>query len=79
MSESAAPATGDMSFEEALERFDGRLRALEEGRLSLEDAILAAEQASVYLRVCEERLEAARRRVEVRAEPGAPGPLPEEG
>ena len=61
----AAPT---LTYEQALEQLDLRLRALEDGNVSLEDALRAVEEARALLKVCEERLEAARRRVDVRAE-----------
>lgn len=58
----------DLSYEEALEKLDNQLRLLEDGNLSLEDALKAVDEARVYLKICTERLEAARKRIEVRAE-----------
>jgi exodeoxyribonuclease VII small subunit len=57
-----------LSYEEALEKLDHQLRLLEDGNLSLEDALKAVDEARVYLKICTERLEAARKRIEVRAE-----------
>lgn len=68
---STQPAT-EVSYEQALEQLDLRLRALEDGNVSLEDALRAVEEARQFLKMCEDRLEAARRRVEVRAETPAP-------
>jgi exodeoxyribonuclease VII small subunit len=48
-----------------------KLKLLEDGDLSLEDALHAVDEARVYLKVCTERLEAARKKIEVRAEPEA--------
>jgi exodeoxyribonuclease VII small subunit len=59
----------DLTYEQALERLDETLKRLEDGELSLEDALKAVDDARVYLRVCTERLEAARKKIEVRAEP----------
>ena len=58
----------DLSYEEALEKLDNQLRLLEDGNLSLEDALKAVDEARVYLKICTERLDAARKRIEVRAE-----------
>ena len=63
----------ELTFEQALEEFDRRLHALEDGKLSLEEALKAAQEASAFLRVCESRLEAARKRIEVRPEPPETG------
>ncbi len=73
-------AEEELPYERALELFDERLQALENGNLSLEDALKAVDEARVYLRVCEMRLGEAKSRIEVQpaepievrpAEPGA--------
>ncbi len=63
-----------LSYEQALERLDEKLKALEDGNLSLEDALKAVDEARVYLRVCTERLEEARKKIEVRGETETPKP-----
>ena len=59
----------ELSYEQALEQLDHRLKLLEDGDLSLEDALKAVDEARVYLRVCTERLEVARKKIEIRPEP----------
>ena len=59
----------ELTYEQALEKLDEKLKLLEDGELSLEDALKAVDEARVYLKVCTERLEAARHKIEVRAEP----------
>ena len=59
----------DLTYEQALELFDARLRALEEGNLTLEQAIEAVAEGRRYLKICEAKLEAARHKIEVRPEP----------
>ncbi|MGH7904663.1 MAG: exodeoxyribonuclease VII small subunit [Candidatus Dormibacteraceae bacterium] len=59
----------ELTYEAALQLLDERLRELEEGDLTLEGALAAAEDATTYLRVCQARLEEAKRKIEVRAEP----------
>jgi exodeoxyribonuclease VII small subunit len=59
----------ELSYERALELFDARLRALEEGKLTLEEAIEAVSEGRRYLKICEAKLEAARHKIEVRPEP----------
>lgn len=61
----------ELTYEQALEKLDGKLKLLEDGDLSLEDALKAVDEARVYLKVCTERLEVARKKIEVRAEPEA--------
>jgi exodeoxyribonuclease VII small subunit len=59
----------DLTYEQALEKLDEKLKLLEDGNLSLEAALAAVDEARIYLKICTERLEAARRKIEVRAEP----------
>jgi exodeoxyribonuclease VII small subunit len=59
----------ELTYEQALEKLDETLKLLEDGNLSLDDALNAVEKARVYLKICTERLEAARKKIEVRAEP----------
>jgi exodeoxyribonuclease VII small subunit len=58
----------ELTYEQALEKLDNQLRLLEDGNLSLEDALKAVDEARVYLKICTDRLEAARKRIEVRGE-----------
>lgn len=67
----------DLSYEAALELFDGKLRSLEEGNLTLEEAITAVEEGRRYLKVCEARLNAARQKIEVRPQAPAVPAVPE--
>lgn len=67
----------ELTYEKALELLDARLRALEEGDLTLEDALKAVDEARTYLKVCNDRLEAARRRIQVRPEVAAPDAVEE--
>jgi exodeoxyribonuclease VII small subunit len=59
----------DLTYEQALEKLDEKLKLLEDGDLGLEDALKAVDEARIYLKVCTERLEAARKKIEIRAEP----------
>jgi exodeoxyribonuclease VII small subunit len=58
----------DLTYEQALERLDEQLKLLEDGNLSLEGALKAVDDARVYLTICTERLDAARKKIEVRGE-----------
>jgi len=58
----------DLTYEQALEKLDQQLKLLEDGNLSLEAALKAVDDARVYLKICTERLEAARKKIEVRAD-----------
>ena len=57
-----------LTYEQALEKLDEQLKLLEDGNLGLEEALKAVDEARVYLQICTERLEAARRKIEVRGE-----------
>ena len=59
----------ELTYEQALEKLDQKLKVLEDGNLSLEDALKAVDEARVYLKICNDRLEAARKKIEVRGEP----------
>lgn len=58
----------EISYEKAVQLFDEKLKQLEEGDLTLDQALTAVDEASRYLRIADERLEAARKRIEVRPE-----------
>lgn len=60
----------ELTYERALELLDQKLKALEDGDLSLDDALSVVDEARTYLKVCEQRLEEARKRIEVRPEAG---------
>ena len=59
----------DLTYEQALTKLDEKLKLLEDGELSLDDALKAVDEARVYLKVCTDRLEVARKKIEIRAEP----------
>jgi len=58
----------DLTYEQALEKLDQQLKLLEDGDLSLEDALKAVDEARVYLRICTGRLEAAKKKIDIRPE-----------
>jgi exodeoxyribonuclease VII small subunit len=58
-----------LTYEQALEKLDQTLKLLEDGELGLEDALKAVDEARIYLKVCTDRLEVARKKIDVRAEP----------
>ena len=59
----------ELTYEQALAKLDEKLKVLEDGELSLDDALKAVDEARIYLKVCMDRLEVARRKIEIRAEP----------
>ncbi len=54
----------DLSFEDALSRLENIVRELEGGRIKLDDAVSAYEQAVALKQLCESKLEAARLKIE---------------
>ena len=60
------------TYEQALELLDQKLKELEDGDLPLDRALKAVDEARTYLRICQDRLDAARQKIEVRAEPSEP-------
>jgi exodeoxyribonuclease VII small subunit len=70
-------AETELTYEQALDLFDQHLKALEDGNLTLEAALEAVDKMQVYLRVCQGRLEEAKRRIEVRP-PGDGEAAPEQ-
>ena len=64
-----------LTYEQALGQLDATLRSLEEGKLSLEEAIAAVAHGREYLQLCERKLEEARQRIE--SLPVKEEPLPE--
>jgi exodeoxyribonuclease VII small subunit len=65
-----------LTYEQALGQLDATLRSLEEGKLSLEEAIAAVGRGREYLQLCERKLEEARQRIE--SLPVKDEPLPED-
>jgi exodeoxyribonuclease VII small subunit len=53
-----------LTYEQALARLDETLRALEDGKLTLEEAIAAVARGREYLQICQQKLDEARRRIE---------------
>jgi exodeoxyribonuclease VII small subunit len=58
-------AFAELGFEEALERLEGIVDQLEGGELDLADALARFEDGVALTRLCQEKLEAAERRVEL--------------
>jgi exodeoxyribonuclease VII small subunit len=65
-----------LTYEQALAQLDATLRQLEDGKLSLEEAIAAVARGREYLELCERKLEEARQRIE--SLPVREEPLPED-
>ena len=61
-----------IDFEDALLKLENEVRRLESGDLSLEESIAAFEESIKLVKICNERLESAERRVRILTE-GADG------
>lgn len=64
----------DINFEEAMTRLEGEVKRLESGNMTLDESIAAFEEAVKLIRVCNEKLENAERRVRILTE-GADGSI----
>lgn len=60
-----ATATPELPFEEALDQLEELVREMESDQVPLEDLIRKYEEGTRLYLVCEERLEAARGRIEI--------------
>ncbi|GAW94186.1 exodeoxyribonuclease VII small subunit [Calderihabitans maritimus] len=58
----------DLTFEQALERLEKIVRALETGNLSLEDSLQHFEEGIKLIKFCNHKLEAAERKVSLLVE-----------
>ena len=59
-----------LKFEEALEKLEEKVKLLESGNITLDASLLAFEEAVALVRVCNERLSEAERRVRMLTEAG---------
>lgn len=55
----------NMNFEEAMTALEGKVKTLENGNMSLDESIAAFEEAVKLVRICNEKLEKAERRVRI--------------
>lgn len=58
----------DINFEEAMTRLEDEVKKLESGNMSLDDSIASFEEAIKLIRICNEKLENAERRVRILTE-----------
>ena len=58
----------DINFEEAMTRLEGEVKKLESGNMTLDESIATFEEAVKLIRICNEKLENAERRVRVLTE-----------
>src|SRR5205823_15021915 len=60
--------TEELTYEQAMDKREETLQRMESDKLTLDEAVKAAEDAQTYFRICVQRLEEARKKIEVRAE-----------
>lgn len=58
----------DMNFEEALAKLEDQVKKLECGNMTLDDSISSFEEAVKLVKICNEKLEKAERRVRILTE-----------
>ena len=58
----------DMNFEEAIKKLESEVKKLEGGNMSLDESIDAFEEAIKLVKICNDRLENAERRVRMLTE-----------
>ena len=58
----------EINFEEAMLKLEGEVKKLESGNMSLDESIASFEEAVKLVRVCNEKLECAQRRVRILTE-----------
>ena len=58
----------NIDFESAITKLEGEVRRLESGNMSLDESISAFEEAVKLVKICNEKLECAERRVRILTE-----------
>ncbi len=58
----------NMNFEEAIKKLEAEVKKLESGNMTLDESIDAFEEAIKLVKICNERLENAERRVRILTE-----------
>lgn len=65
MSKPTSAQTDEPSFEDAMQRLDEIVAGMEDSQLSLEEMISSYEEGARLLKLCRQRIDGARRRVEL--------------
>ena len=65
MSTKAKPAANEPTFETAMDRLEAIVEQMESGKLPLEDLIVRYEEGMNLVKVCQERLVAAEKKIEI--------------
>jgi exodeoxyribonuclease VII small subunit len=65
MSTKAKPASTEPNFETAMDRLEAIVEQMESGKLPLEDLIVRYEEGMNLVKVCQERLLSAEKKIEI--------------
>jgi len=65
MTTKAKPANGEPNFETAMDRLEAIVEQMESGKLPLEDLIVRYEEGMNLVKVCQERLVSAEKKIEI--------------
>jgi exodeoxyribonuclease VII small subunit len=75
MTAKAKPAETEPNFETAMDRLEAIVEQMESGKLPLEDLIVRYEEGMKLVRVCQERLVSAEKKIEMIARNSAGKPI----
>jgi exodeoxyribonuclease VII small subunit len=75
MTAKAKPAETEPNFETAMDRLEAIVEKMESGKLPLEDLIVQYEEGMKLVRVCQERLLSAEKKIEIIARDNAGKPV----
>ena len=65
MTTKAKPAEGEPNFETAMNRLEAIVEQMESGKLALEELIVRYEEGMNLVKVCQERLVSAEKKIEI--------------
>ena len=75
MSSKAKPQATELNFEKAMDRLEAIVEQMESGKLPLEDLIVRYEEGMNLVKVCQERLTKAEKKIEIIARNNAGKPV----
>lgn len=75
MSSKSKPREAELNFEGAMDRLEKIVEQMESGKLPLEDLIVRYEEGMNLVKICQERLATAERKIEIIARNSAGKPI----
>src|SRR5919108_4337299 len=75
MSSKQKPPGAELNFEKAMGRLEAIVEQMESGKLPLEDLIVRYEEGMSLVKICQERLASAERKIEIIARDSAGKPI----